>query len=94
MKQAYKIINALDHGLPPHLEIRHYPKTTQEYLTWQIGEMTTRPEMQPDFDSQNRVIAYRRTGTSCSVYHLQAWGSTLERAKEMWLIRDAKGTAV
>lgn len=85
MKKAYTKIKSQEEGMPPHLEIRHYPKATQEYLMFQIGEYVTRFEEQPEFDSENRVVSHRPTGKLVSVFHLQGWGSTLARAKAMFL---------
>jgi hypothetical protein len=88
--KPYETHNALDLGLPPNLEVRHYPSATQDYLAWQIGEIKTRPELQPVFDMENRVVGARKTGKHATIFHLQAWGGSLVRAKEMWLFRDAK----
>jgi hypothetical protein len=94
MKPEYKTHNPVNHGLPPHLEIRHYPSATQDYLSWQIGQIKIRMGKRPIFDSPHRVLDHIRTGTSVSVFHLQSWGTSLERAKEMWFLRDRKEARV
>jgi hypothetical protein len=90
MKQPYQDLKAIEHGLEPHLHIRHYPDTFNEYLSYQIGEMVTRRETSPIFDCDNRVIGANETGKLTSVFHLQAWGSSLEAAKNMWFARQAQ----
>lgn len=84
MKKAYTKIKPKEAGMPPHLEIRHYPKTTQEYLMFQIGEYVTRFEEQPEFDSENRVVSHRPTGKLVSIFNVLGWGTSLDRAKEMF----------
>lgn len=84
MKKAYNKINPKEAGLPAHLQIRHYPETTEEYLMFQIGEFVTRFEEQPEFDSENRVVSHRPTGKLVSIFNVLGWGASLDRAKKMF----------
>jgi hypothetical protein len=88
--KPYETHSALDLGLPPNLEVRHYPDATQDYLAWQIGEIKTRPETAPVFDWENCIVGSKKTGQHATIFHLQAWGGSLARAKDMWLLRDAQ----
>jgi hypothetical protein len=85
MKKGYTKIDPKEAGLPIHLQIRYYPETTQEFLMFQIGEFVTRFEQYPLFDGENKVSGHRATGKLASVYHVQGWGTTLARAKAMFL---------
>jgi hypothetical protein len=83
-------IDAAGVGLPAELQIRHYPNTKSDFLTYQIGIMGTRPEMQPVFGENNAVIGETKTGKTTTIYVLMAWGSSLKNAKEMFFSNIAK----
>ena len=83
-------IDAAEEGLPAELQIRHYPNTKSDFLTYQIGMMGTRPEMQPEFGENNAVIGETKTGKTTTIYVLMAWGKTLKNAKEMFFSNIAK----
>jgi hypothetical protein len=83
-------IDAAEEGLPAELQIRHYPHTKSDFLSFQIGIMGTRPEMQPVFGENNAVIGETKTGKTTTIYVLMAWGSSLKNAKEMFFSNIAK----
>jgi hypothetical protein len=83
-------IDAASVGLPAELQIRHYPNTKSDFLTYQIGIMGTRPEMQPVFGENNAVIGETKTGKTTTIYVLMAWGASLKNAKEMFFSNIAK----
>jgi hypothetical protein len=83
-------IDAAEEGLPAELQIRHYPHPKSDFLSFQIGIMGTRPEMQPEFGENNAVIGETKTGKTTTIYVLMAWGSSLKNAKEMFFSNIAK----
>ena len=93
MKPAYINIEPVNVGLPGELEVRHYPEAKIDFLTYQIGRTGVRPEMQPKFGKNNMVIGEVKTGKAATIYIVMAWGTSLERAKDMFFSNGKKKEA-
>ena len=62
--------------------IRHWPNTTIKWMTYQVGKMTTRPEVVPLFLGKS-VVGTKTTNNFVSAYRLFGWGKTEEDAVKM-----------
>lgn len=90
MKLAYINIEPKNIGLPGELEIRHYPDAKMKFLTYQIGRTGVRPEMQPVFGHNHTVTHEIKTGKLATLFIVMAWGTSLERAKDMFFSNSKK----
>jgi hypothetical protein len=90
MKLACLNIDPVNVGLPGELQIRHYPESKMDFLTYQIGRMGVRPEMQPVFGANHTVTHEIQTNKIATMFVVMAWGSSLERAKDMFFSKSKK----
>ena len=62
--------------------VRHWPDTTQKWMTYQVGKMTRRNEIVPEF--RGRVVTgTRSTANYVTVFKLYGWGKTEQEAVQM-----------
>lgn len=80
-------IDPLVAGLPGDVTIRHYPETKNDFLTFQIGRAGVRNEMKPTKNNNSTLI---ETGRLATMFVVIAYGTSLQRAKEMFFYRTKK----
>ena len=68
-------------------DIKHHPNAKYPFLRFQIGEMRTRPELEPIYLGR-LMTKYKTTGRHVSVWHLMGCGSTREKAMEMAGVKE------